>query len=294
MIQAGRTWTLLALLETTTRFFREKGLDSARVDAELLLAHVLGRRRIELYVEHDRPLRSAEVDAYREFVRRRASGEPVQRILGETEFYSITLGMAEGVFIPRPETELLVDFAVAFVRRPPAGEKIAFDAGTGTGAIAIAIARNAPSLRVIAVDTSPAAVACAHENARRAGVDDRVTVEEGDMVESLAERAGTIDLVVSNPPYVTTEEMVSLPPEVRDHDPHDALHGGADGLDPYRRIVPAAAKALRPGGLLILEVSDTTAEPVARLVGEEGRLGEAKIDRDYAGRRRVLTAEANR
>jgi release factor glutamine methyltransferase len=291
MEQGPRAWTLLPLLETTTRFFREKGVESARTDAELLLAHLLGKRRIDLYLEHDRPLSEAEVSRYREMVRARARGTPVQRIASETEFYSIRFAVAEGVFIPRPETELLVDRGIAFLRaRAAGGESLAFDAGTGTGAIAIALARNVAGLRAVACDLSPEAAGCAQENAKRAGLEGRVEVLLGDFVDALGSRPGGFDLVVSNPPYVTTAEMADLPREVAEHDPPAALHGGGDGLDAYRTLVSAAAGALAPGGLLLLEVSEATADGVSRLVEEESRFGAAAVEQDLAGKRRVLSA----
>jgi release factor glutamine methyltransferase len=292
MEKEPRAWTLLPLLETTARFFREKGLESPRVDAELLMASLLGKRRIDLYIQHDRPLSEAEVARFREMVRARSRGVPVQRIAGETEFYSIPLAVADGVFIPRPETEVLVDRCVSFLRGLGGEGRLALDAGTGTGAIAIAALRNVPALRMIAVDRSPEAIACARANAERASVSDRIEIVEGDFVEALLERGGALDLVVSNPPYVTTSEMAALPVEVAAHDPDGALHGGEEGLDSYRRLIPAASTALKEGGLLVLEVSETVADGVRRIVDENGRLGEAAIENDLAGRRRVLTARA--
>ncbi|MFH1679325.1 MAG: peptide chain release factor N(5)-glutamine methyltransferase [Candidatus Eisenbacteria bacterium] len=295
MVKGSRAWTLLPLLETTTSYFKDKGMESPRVDAELLLAHLLGVRRIDLYLQHDRPLSESEVSRYREMVRARAGGTPVQRITGEAEFYSITLLVAEGVFIPRPETELLVDRGIAFLRKSGGGAgRSALDAGTGTGAVALALAKNVPELRVLAVDRSAEAAACARENAGRTGLAERVEVIEGDAAEELRARPGAIALVVSNPPYVTTAEAGELPVEVREHDPAAALHGGEDGLDAYRALVPAASIALAPGGMLVLEVSDTTAEGVRRLVEADGRFAGASVELDYAGRKRVLTAAAGR
>jgi release factor glutamine methyltransferase len=293
MENESRVWTLLPLLETTATFFREKGLESPRIDAELLLASLLGKRRIDLYLQHDRPLSGEEVSRFREMVRARARGVPVQRIAGETEFYSIALSVAEGVFIPRPETELLVDRCVAFLRSIGGGEgRLGFDAGTGTGAIAIAVAKNVPGLRMIAVDRAPEAAECARVNAERAEVAQRLEVEERDFALALGERPGALDLVVSNPPYVTTAEMAALPLEVGAHDPEGGLHGGVDGLDAYRSLLPAAARALRSGGMLVLEVSDSVADGAARLVRETGRFGHEAVDPDYAGHKRVLSAEA--
>ncbi|MFH1278019.1 MAG: peptide chain release factor N(5)-glutamine methyltransferase [Candidatus Eisenbacteria bacterium] len=293
MEEAARTWKLLPLIETTARFFREKGLPSPRVDAELLMGHLLGKRRIDLYLEHDRHLTEQEVDRFREMVRDRASRRPVQRIVGATEFYGVTIAVPEGVFIPRPETELLVDRGVEFFRATGGGEgRTALDAGTGSGAIAVALAKNVPGLRIVAVDRSPAALAAAAENARRNGLEDRWETVEGDGAAEVRVRAGALDLVVSNPPYVTSAEMEALPPEVLEHDPAPALHGGADGLDAYRALVPAAAAALLPGGAIVLEVSDSTAEGVLELARAERRLEGASVTKDLAGHLRVFAATA--
>lgn len=291
MTPAGRTWKLIDLLDTTVEYFRKKEIESPRIDAEYLLADLLGKKRIELYTAFDQPLTDDEVDRFRERVRRRGAGEPVQRIVGETEFYSLRLAIAPGVFIPRPETELLVDEALA--RLGADGRRAArrgFDAGTGSGAIAVALAHGAPGIAVQAVDSDPAAVSCAAENAAFHALSDRVRAAEGDFARLLAEEEEPFDLVLSNPPYITTAEMLELPREVKGHDPEGALHGGGDGLDFYRRIVPAAAEKLRPGGALIVEVSDTVCAGVVNLIEEDGRYAEAAVRKDYSGHRRVVTA----
>lgn len=290
-MSAEKQWTLSLLMERTAAFFQEKEIENARIDAELLMGELLKKRRIDLYMEHDRPMSRDEVDRYREMVRSRVAGMPVQRIIGEADFYSLRLGVGEGVFIPRPETELLVDRAIDYFKRNSGGEgKLAVDVCAGTGAVALAVAGNLPGVRIEAVDSSPEAVRCIEENIRRTGVGDRVKAVEADAAEHLAAGSGRVDLVVSNPPYITTEEMESLPVEVRDHDPRSALHGGTNGLDVYGTIVPAAAAALVPGGLILLEVSDTVAEGVGELILATGRFEEARIDLDYNGRRRVLSA----
>jgi len=290
MSDGTRTWTVVDLLKTASEYLREKNVAGARVDAELLLAHLLGGRRIDLYLQYDRPVAGTELGRYRELIRERASGRPVQRITGGAEFYSVTLRMREGVFIPRPETELLVDRGIAFLREEGGEAPFAVDAGTGSGAVAVALAKNAPRLRVEATDRSPEAVLCARENAKLAGVEERVDVIETDLAAHLRSLGGGADLVLSNPPYVTDGEMEDLPREVRDHDPGEALRGGADGLDTIRALVPAAAAALRPGGLLVIEASDATAEKTAGLLGKDGLYEEIRTERDLAGRLRVVSA----
>ncbi len=289
MARAER-WTLLRLLETTTKYFSDKQIQSPRIDAELLLAHILEKRRIDLYVAYDQPMTDAETDRYRDAVKRRARGEPVQRICEETEFYSLPIKMEPGVLIPRPETELLVDQAVAFARRLDGEATLrVLDAGTGTGAIAIALARHVPAARILAVDLATEAVACAKSNAERNDVSDRVQIIHGDWAEVLADQSAPFDLILANPPYVTTAEMDELPVEVRDHDPGLALHGGDDGLDPYRTLIPPAARALREGGALLLEISDTISNGVVNMLKNEA-LTKVTTSRDYAGHERVASA----
>jgi len=190
MSDGTRTWTVVDLLKTASEYLREKNVAGARVDAELLLAHLFGGRRIDLYLQYDRPVAGTELGRYRELIRERASGRPVQRITGGAEFYSVTLRMREGVFIPRPETELLVDRGIAFLREEGGEAPFAVDAGTGSGAVAVALAKNAPRLRVEATDRSPEAVLCARENAKLAGVEERVDVIETDLAGGPGPRPG--------------------------------------------------------------------------------------------------------
>ncbi len=289
MTGGDRTWKLIDLLETTVTFFKKNDIESSRVDAELLLADLLGKQRIELYASFDQPLTKGEVDAYRERVRRRSRGEPVQRIVGETEFYSLKIKLLDGVFIPRPETELLVDAALAWIQDDRGGTGIAgLDAGTGTGAIAVAISANSPGSSFVAVDRNPAAVSCAAGNAAYHGLSDRILTKEGDCVELMAREEHAFDLVVSNPPYISTAEMEELPREVKLHDPHLALHGGEDGLDLYRSLIPAAATALRENGALFLEVSDTVCPGVLKLMKEQKRFSGVTLQEDYSGHQRVV------
>ncbi|MBN1825618.1 MAG: peptide chain release factor N(5)-glutamine methyltransferase [Candidatus Eisenbacteria bacterium] len=290
MSDGTRTWTVVALLKTTSDYFREKGAASPRVDAELLLAHLLGGRRIDLYLQHDRPVNGDELARFREMVRRRASGKPVQRITGGAEFYSIPFRVHDGVFIPRPETELLVDRGIEFLRDEGGEAPFAVDAGTGSGVIAVSLAKRIPRLRVEATDRSPEAVLCARENARLAGVEERVDVIETDLAAHLERLGAAADLVLSNPPYVTTAEMAELPREVGEHDPSGALHGGEDGLLAIRPLIAAAAVALRPGGLLVFEASDATAAGAVAAVEETGLYESARVGRDLAGRLRVVEA----
>ena len=254
-----------------------KTSDTARLDAELLLAHSLGRRRIELYMDFDRPLTEAELDGYRSLVARRARREPVAYILGEWGFRRLTLAVDQRALIPRPETEVLVEHALARLRGLQAPRVL--DVGAGTGAIALAVADEHPGARVTAIDVSPEALALARENAARTGLD--VELLEHDLRDGLP--PGPWDLVVSNPPYVELEDLSTLMPEVRDFEPHLALIGSGA----TEAVARAAAPDLAPGAWLVLEVGDGQAEATAALLD---RLGYAEISSapDLAGRLRVV------
>ena len=291
------TWTLLQILKWTTGFFEKQGIGSPRLDAELLLAHVLGLERIQLYVQFDRPLVPAERHAYRELVKRRASGEPVQYILGTQEFWSIAFAVRRGVLVPRPDTEVLVEEALAIARtlagQAGDGLRIA-DVGTGTGAIAVAIASELPGAAVWAGDIAAVPLALAPENARTAGVGDRVTVCPGAGLAPLVVAAGggPFDLVCSNPPYIREGELAGLMREVRDWEPREALAAGADGLDVLRILVDEVARpgALRPDGAVLFEIGDgAQADVVGAWLTARGLRG-VRVRNDYAGRPRVVIA----
>ena len=251
--------------------------DTARLDAELLLAHALGRSRIELYTDLDRPLDTSELDAYRSLVARRARHEPVAYILGERGFRRLTLAVDRRALIPRPETELVVERALALVRGLDAPRVL--DVGTGTGAIALSIADEHPGAQVTAVDVSPDALALAAENVRRTGL--AVELVEHDLDRGLP--GGPYDVVVSNPPYVEPEEVGTLMPDVRDYEPHLALVGrGAT-----EAIARAALDVLAPGGHLVLEVGDGQAPAAAGLLAQLG-YDDVRSTPDLSGRERVV------
>ena len=254
-----------------------KTSETGRLDAELLLAHTLGRHRIELYTDFDRPLSSQELDAYRELVARRARHEPVAYILGEWGFRRLTLAVDRRALIPRPETEIVVERALAHLRGLES--PVVIDVGTGTGAIALAIADEHPGARVTAIDVSPDALALARENVERTGL--AVELLEHDAAGGLP--GGPYDLVVSNPPYVERAELATLMPDVRDFEPHVALVG-----DRMPEVVARAAlPALRPGGHVVLEIgAGQGLESAALLAG----LGYADVltTPDLTGRDRVV------
>jgi release factor glutamine methyltransferase len=283
--------TALAYLELAAKFLAGRGAASARLDAELLLAEVLATDRVGVYLRFDRPLGRVEVDAYRELIRRRGEGEPVAHLTGRREFWSRSFVVTPDVLVPRPETELVVERALAWIEATGSRDRAlrVLDLGTGSGALAVALAAELPEATVVAVDLSPAAAAIAERNAEAAGVSARVRVVVSDWTAALPADA-RVDLVVANPPYIRSGDLASLPPEVR-RDPVLALDGGADGLDAYRRIAVEAARVLDPGGALFCEVGAGQAPEVAALLGAAG-FEDVATFADLAGIARVVGGNA--
>jgi len=283
------TWTVLRILEWTSDFFSRKGIEGGRREAELLLATVLKLDRVGLYLNFDRPLSEAERHSYRELVEQRGRREPLQYILGETEFFSLPFKVVPGVLIPRADSEVLVEEALRLLDSRTQGAVL--DIGTGSGALAIAIAHERECLQVRGVDVSATALQVARDNAERNGVDGRTEWLEQDL---FALAPGAYALVVSNPPYIPSADIPGLMPEVRDFEPHLALDGGSDGLDAYRALARQAGQLLQPGGWLLVEVGFDQAAAVSKL-WEQAGLTEIFVRRDYAGIERVvggcLTAE---
>jgi release factor glutamine methyltransferase len=256
------TWTILKVLTWTRGYLAEKGVENSRLEAEWLLCEALGMDRVGLYVNFDKPLTSDELAACRTLVRRRAGREPLQYILGSQDFFGLDFEVSPGVLIPRHDTETLVQQAV---NRCPAKATI-LDIGVGSGCIAVALAKTCADSHVYGVDPSPKALELAQRNAERHGVS--VTLVKGSLFEPFEGRK--FDLIVSNPPYIPTAELAGLQPEVRDYEPREALDGGPDGLDFYRRIIPSAPPYLEAGGWLLLEVGIGEAPDVLALFNETG------------------------
>lgn len=277
------TWTVLKVLEWTAGHLQQKGVDNPRLDAELLLADALQLDRVGLYLNYDRPLQEVELAACRERVRRRAGREPLQYILGHCEFWSLPLTVTPAVLVPRPDTEVLVEEAL---KRLPADDGRVLDVGTGSGAIALALASEKPQLQVVGLDASSEALAVARDNAAALGLAGRVEMVAGDL---FALPTGPWSLLVSNPPYIPTGELAGLMPEVRDFEPAAALDGGADGLECYRALARQAPLLLEPGGWLLVEVGQGQAGEVEALLSAAG-LVETTIRDDYAGIPRVVAA----
>lgn len=286
-----RSLTLLEAINLTRDFFRTRGIENPRLDAEILLAHVLGCERIDLYVNFDRHLDSDARARYRELVRRRAAREPLQYLTGVVEFMSLRLRVNENTMIPRPETELLVETAIGILHKEPEAKNV-LDIGTGCGNIAVAIAHALPSVRVFATDISRGALAVARKNAESLGVGDRITFLEGDLFEPLKQESlyMTFDMVVSNPPYVSISEKESLAPEVAMHEPAVAIFAGEDGAYFHKRIIFEGKKFLTPGGTMILEVGAGQADTVAALFLQDGAYCDIEKLKDYGGVERIVMA----
>lgn len=286
---AGRgdgPWTVLELLRWTTDHFTGRGLASPRLDAECLLAHALGTTRLRLYLEHDKPVQAAERARFRELVRRRGQERvPVAQLTGRREFWSLPLRVGPEVLCPRPETETLVDVALR-LRPDRAAPCRVLDVGTGSGAVALALARERPAARVVATDVSDAALALASENAQALGLSERVELRRGSLYHPVA--GERFDLVLSNPPYLGLAEEAGLEPELA-QEPREALFAGRDGLDVLRPLVAGAREALAVGGAFAVELAPAQAGIVAGWLREAG-FSDVAVHEDLAGRPRVASA----
>ncbi len=280
-----RMLTVVELLRLAAGHLERVGVETPRLDAELLLAEVLGCSRIELYLDHDKPVVARERDRYRELIRQRASRRvPVAQLLGRREFWSLPLRVGPEVLTPRPETEVLVEAALDRVPDREA-ELTVLDLGTGSGAIALALARELPKARITATDVCEAALAVARANAADLGLEGRIRWRAGSWFEPVAGERH--HLVVCNPPYLRRDDP-DLAPELA-HEPEEALFGGADGLDAYRAILAGAPEHLEPGGWLLLELAPERAAAVAGMATRAG-LRSVEVLPDLAGRPRVLAA----
>lgn len=274
------------MLDWTIGYLKEHGSDTARLDAEVLLAHAWDCRRIQLYTRYDDVLPADIRATMRDLVKRRAAAEPVAYLVGHREFFSLDFLIEPGVFIPRPSTETLVMEALEQLKRFE--QPRVLELCTGSGCIAVSIAHNQRAAEVIAVDLNPVAVRVARSNAERLGVADRVQIHDGDLFSPVA--GETFDLLVSNPPYVRADEMPRLPADVRDHEPHLALQAGADGLDVVRRIAAEAAPYLRERSAVLIELSPEHAREAVRIFEATGLFSRVDLIRDLDRVDRVLRA----
>lgn len=280
-------WTIQRLLAWTKDHFAQWGSDSPRLDAEILLAEALECSRIELYTRFNEIPQEPALGRYRDWVKRRAAGEPVAYLVGHREFYSLRFDVTPDVLIPRPETEHLVVAAIEAAQNLAQPVRVA-DVGTGSGCIAITLCCQLPECHVTAVDCSNAALAVARRNAERHGVTDRIEFLESNLLEAVTDPP--FDLVVSNPPYIGRREWDDVPPEVRDQEPEQALFAGEDGTEVIARLVSTAPAHLVPGGWLLYETSPIIMDRCLELTRATGQFDSIESIRDYAGHPRVVVA----
>lgn len=281
-------WTVGRLLSWTAGWLAERGSESPRLDAEVLLARVRDCQRILLYTAYQEVVPDEQRSRFRELVRRRGQGEPVAYLVGSREFFSLPFTVSPAVLVPRPETEGLVVRVLDLCREAAAPRIV--DVGTGSGAVAVTLAKHLPRAEVAATDISGEALAVARENAARHGVAERVAFHEADLLSDPALR-GPWDVIVANLPYVREDEFARLPRDVREHEPRSALVGGPRGIEPLERLAAAATEALAPGGWLILEAGPTVAAAVEAMLAAFPALEPRPTLNDLAGRPRIFQAQ---
>lgn len=295
----NEVWTIGRILKWTEHFFQEKGIESPRIDAEVLLGHVLKKERIYLYVHFEEPLQPEELTAYREAIKKRVQRVPVAYIIGRREFMGLTFHVTEDTLVPRPDTEILVQAAVERLKKREGDVHFA-DIGTGTGAICLSVLTYVPDATADTVDISEAARKVAEENAAAFGLTDRITFYTGDLLVPLREAqadtgAGSADearydAILSNPPYIPDADIEQLAPEVRCKEPRTALAGGPDGLAFYRRLIADSPALLADDGFLAVEVGIHQAKAVAQMATDSGNFARTEILKDYGGVERVVVA----
>jgi release factor glutamine methyltransferase len=279
--------TVLEVIKKTTGFFADKGIENPRLNAELLVGHALGLKRMQLYLRFEQPLTEVELDKVRPLVRRRGAREPVQYIMGETEFFGLKLKTDRRALIPRPETERLLEIVAARLAGLPPAQVL--DLGTGSGALALGLATAFPVAVVTAVDASEGALALAGENAVALGLAERVKFLQSDWYSALP-AGGLFELIVANPPYLSAGETAQAAPEVREFEPAMALTAGGQGLDDLKKILAEAPQFLAPGGLLALETGIAQHAELLRLAAAAGFSPTESLP-DLAGRDRYLLAK---
>ena len=253
----SKRWRVIDVLKWSTDYLRQKEVASPQVETEWMLRDILGYSRLDLYLHYDRPMSAKELNSFKKFLLQRSAGNPIQYILGYTEFMGYRIKVSPAVLIPRPETEMLVERAMQLLP-PKNSQRVSIcDIGTGSGNIAIALAANFKEAVILALDISSKALAMARQNARANNVLDRISFKQVDILSELPDQNYPFDLIISNPPYVGGEWFSKLPDLVKQHEPREALYPGEDDLIFYRRIVKIAAQFLKNSGLLVLEIGGT-------------------------------------
>lgn len=279
-------WTIGKILKWTEQYFAKAELDSPRLDAEVLLAHVLKKERIFLYVHFDQPLDPAELAEYKACIRQRVQHVPVAHITGHKEFMGLDFKVTKDTLIPRPDTEILVEAVLQRLKAGPESDLRLADIGTGSGAICLSLLNYLPQLQAVTVDISPRAIEVARENAAALGVAERIEFFQGDLLEPIKDRR--FEAIVSNPPYIPKSDILTLAQDVKDYEPMSALDGGEDGLDFYRRLLQEAPDLLEPGGFLAVEVGIGQAQVLAEMAKVMTPWGRSEIIKDLAGIERVV------
>ena len=292
-----KRWTTRQLLGWMNEAFTKKGLDSPRLFAEMLLGHVIGCDRLRLYMEPERPASPLERDNLRGLVERALEHEPVQYLIGEAWFFGLPLHVDRRVLIPRPATETIAEHVLQHARTEPGfGHSVLIaDVCTGSGALAVALAKHLNEARVVATDISPDALEVAKQNAERHGVTERVELLEGDLLTPLDDHPatmarGALHYLVCNPPYIPDDEWDAVAPNVKDHEPERALRGGADGLDFVRPVFEHGPELIAPNGLILVEIADSKGDEAVALASANDLLTDVELHDDHEGLPRVVSA----
>jgi release factor glutamine methyltransferase len=289
----AKAWTIRDLLKVTTEYLKQKNIEAPRLSAEVLLAHLLALTRVDIYLRFDQPLNDQEVSRYRALIKRRLNREPLQYITGTQEFWSLDFEVDPSVLIPRPESELLVETALSLYRagRIPHPDRPRFlDLCAGSGALAVSLAREVEDATVWASDISDEALTIARLNAADHGVTNRIAFMSGDLCQPALERHLTFDLIVSNPPYIPSDVLESLSPEVRMYEPRLALDGGEKGMFYIEKILMQCPDCLHPGGWVLVEMDPEQTARALKVIEETGRYEKWERVKDYSGRYRMVMA----
>jgi len=292
-----KKWTIKNLLDVTTEYLINKNIDSPRLSADLLLAYQLKVSRVKLYLDFDQPLQEPDLNGYRELIKRRINREPIQYIVGVQEFWSMEFNVTPQVLIPRPESEILVEQVISLFKTEMSSRvkhPMVLDLGTGSGILAVSIAKEIENVSVWASDISQDALDIAQANAKKNHLEDRMTFVQGDLWEPFEGQALLFDIIVSNPPYIASEDFDSLAPEVRDYEPRLALDGLKGGMYYLEKILLEGASYLQPGGWLLLEMDPKQMPAAFRIIEKNNHFEKRYCIKDYGHRDRVLVAQKKR